>query len=309
MRATARITSGGPRPIMKIRSRYSKRDAGAAWVFMTPALILFALFILIPTVAGIVLSFFDWNFFSEPSFVGLVNYERLFADPEAWQSLGVTLLFVALGVVPTVLLGFMLAVLLNANMPGIGVARLLYFVPVVLSVAVSAVLWVFLYDPRQGPVATALRTIGIDAPNFLQDRATALPSLVVMMIWLALPIVIILYMSALQRVPDDIYAAAALDGAGPWRTLWSMTWPNVLPTTLIVAVLQVINFVSSSLDVALIMTDGGPLDATRSLGLYAYQEAFKHQNVGYASTLSLLQMVVIVAIVVLGRLVTNRSSK
>ncbi|MFP3821407.1 ABC transporter permease subunit, partial [Bacillus sp. SIMBA_008] len=119
--------------------------------------------------------------------------------------------------------------------------------------------------------------------------------------------VIIIYLSALQRVPDDIYAAAALDGAGAWRILWSMTWPSVFPTTLILGVLQVINFVASSLDVSLIMTNGGPLNASRSLGLYAYQEAFVHQDVGYSSTLSVLQLVVIVVIVVSGRLLTRRS--
>ncbi|WP_147305330.1 carbohydrate ABC transporter permease [Subtercola boreus] len=294
---------------MKTRTRYSKLDALTAWSFLTPALVLFILFIVIPTVAGIVLSFFSWNFFNEPKFVGLNNFAKLFDDPSAWSSLGVTMEFIVLGVVPTTIIGFMLAVLISANMPAVGVIRVLYFIPVVLSVAVSGVLWVFLYDPRQGPIAAAFRAFGIQIPNLLQTQSTAVPALVVMMVWLALPIVIILYLAALQRVPDDIYAAAALDGAGAWRTLWSMTWPNVLPTTLIVAVLQVINFASSSLDVSLIMTNGGPLNASRSLGLYSYQEAFTHQDVGYASVLSVLQLVVIVAIVVVGRVVTSRSSK
>ncbi|MFD5598566.1 carbohydrate ABC transporter permease [Leucobacter sp. NPDC058333] len=284
-------------------------DAITAWSFLTPSLTLFTIFILIPTLAGIALSFFSWNFFSSPTFVGLDNFARFFADEEAWQALGVTLTFVLLGVIPTILIGFMLAVLVNVNVPGMGVARVLYFVPVVLSVAVSAVLWVFLYDPRQGPIAALLRVFGIQAPNFLQDPVFALPALVVMMIWLALPIVIILYMAGLQRVPDDIYAAAALDGAGPWRRLWSMTWPNVMSTTLVVGVLQIINFIAVSLDVTLIMTNGGPINATRPLSLYAYQQAFMHQDVGYASVLSVVQLLVIVGIVLIGRLVATRVSK
>lgn len=300
---------GRSTPPMTIRTRSQKDDEIAAWSFLTPSLVLFIVFIIIPTIACIVLSFFEWNFFSEPSFVGVANYERLFADTDAARALGVTMLFVVLGVVPTVVLGFVLAVLVNANMPGVGVARVLYFVPVVLSVAVSAVLWSFLYDPRQGPLATVLRLFGLQAPDVLQMQTTAVPALVIMMIWLALPIVIIIYLSALQRVPDDIYAAAALDGAGAWRILWSMTWPSVFPTTLILGVLQVINFVASSLDVSLIMTNGGPLNASRSLGLYAYQEAFVHQDVGYSSTLSVLQLVVIVVIVVSGRLLTRRSAR
>jgi multiple sugar transport system permease protein len=279
-------------------------------VLLAPALILFTLFIIIPTIAGLTLSFFSWNFFDSPSFVGVKNFVTLATDPAAWGSLGVTLMFVLLGVIPTTLLGFVLAVLINANVPGVAILRVLYFVPVVLSVAVSAVLWTFIYDPRQGPIADFMRLLGLKPPDILNDSTLALPALVVMMIWLALPIVIILYLSGLQRVPADIYAAAALDGSGPWRTLWSMTWPNVASTTLVVAILQIINFVSSSLDVSLIMTNGGgPLGATQGLSLYAYKQAFTNQDVGYASALSVLQLVVIVAIVVIGRLVLRRFSK
>jgi ABC-type sugar transport system permease subunit len=113
-------------------------------------------------------------------------------------------------------------------------------------------------------------------------------------------------MAGLQRIPDDIYAAAALDGAGPWRVLWTMTWPNVASTTVIVAVMQIINFTAGTLDLSLIMTNGGPLRSTTALGLYAYQEAFSKQDVGYASVLSAAQMFLIIALVVVGRLVALR---
>jgi multiple sugar transport system permease protein len=291
------------------RPKYSRADTASAWVLLAPALILFIIFIVIPTVAGFALSFFQWNFFDAPVFNGLANFAKLVGDPAAWGSLGVTLLFVLLGVIPTILLGFVLAVIINVNMPGVGVLRVLYFVPVVLSVAVSAVLWTFIYDPRQGPIATALKAFGIAPPDVLHSQTLAVPALVLMMIWLALPIVIILYLSGLQRVPADIYDAAALDGAGPWRVLWSMTWPNVAGTTFVVAVLQIINFVSSSLDVSLIMTNGGPLGASRGLSLYAYQQAFVNQDVGYASALSVLQLIVIVAIVGVGQVIIRRINR
>jgi len=112
----------------------------------------------------------------------------------------------------------------------------------------------------------------------------------------------------LQRVPPDIYDAAALDGAGRWRTVWSITWPNVLPTTVIVAVLQVVGFSAGALDLALIMTGGGPLGSTRALGLYIYEQAFQRQDAGYAATLSLLQLTVIAAIVALGTIISRRRS-
>jgi ABC-type sugar transport systems, permease components len=298
-----------PRSTLRKKSTYRKADAAAAWVLLTPALILFILFIIIPTIVGFALSFYQWDFFDTPVFVGFVNFVKLATDSAAWSSLGVTLMFVLLGVIPTILIGFMLAVLINANMPGVAILRVLYFVPVVLSVAVSAVLWAFIYDPRQGPIGALLRVLGLPPIDILNNSTLALPALVIMMIWLALPIVIILYLAGLQRVPEDIYSAAALDGAGPWRTLWSITWPNVASTTFVVGILQIVNYVASSLDVSLIMTNGGPLGATTALSLYAYRQAFSNQDVGYASVLSVLQLVIIVAVIGLGRLVTRRFSR
>lgn len=303
--APRRDPSSAPRK----RRKYLKSDVVSAWVLLTPALILFIVFIIIPTIAGIALSFFSWNFFDSPQFVGIQKFAQLASDPAAWGSLGITLLFVLLGVIPTIVIGFVVAVLINANLPGVAVLRVLYFVPVVVSVAVSAVLWTFIYDPRNGPIGALMRSLGLQPPDILQSQTLALPALVIMMIWLGLPIVIILYLAGLQRVPADIYDAAALDGAGAWRTLWSMTWPNVASTTLVVAVLQIINYVAASLDVSLIMTNGGPLGATRGLSLYAYQQAFTNQDVGYASALSVLQLVVVVVIVAGGRLIIRRLSR
>jgi len=298
-----------PRSPLRKKSPFRKADAASAWLLLFPALILFIVFIIVPTIVGVGLSFFEWNFFDTPTFIGLTNFVKLATDPAAWASLGVSLLFVLLGVIPTIAIGFMLAVLINANMPGVGVVRVLYFVPVVLSVAVSAVLWAFIYDPRQGPIGSLFRLLGLPPVDILNDSTLALPALVLMMIWLALPIVIILYLAGLQRVPEDIYAAAALDGAGSWRTLWSITWPNVASTTFVVAILQIVNYVANSLDVSLIMTNGGPLGATTALSLYAYRQAFSNQDVGYASVLSVLQMVIIVSIIGLSRLVTRRLSR
>jgi ABC-type sugar transport system permease subunit len=285
------------------RNRSGRVDTVNAAVFLTPSLILFILFIVVPTIAVLALSLYNWNFFSDPTFVGFSNFTRLVTDPQAGQAVMVTLVFLVLGVVPTVVIGFMLAVLVNTNIPGIGVLRVLYFIPVVVSVAVSAVLWTFLYNPRQGPLSGLLRVFGIHTPDILGSTTLALPAIVIMMIWGSLPIVIVLYMAGLQRIPDDIYSAASLDGAGPLRVLWSMTWPNVASTTVLVAVLQIINFTAGSLDFSLIMTKGGPLGSTTSLGLYAFQEAFLHQDVGYASVLSVAQMVLIIAFVLVGRLV------
>lgn len=280
-------------------------DALVAALFVSPAMLAFTVFVIVPALGGLVLAFFEWDLFGTPVFVGLDNLARLFTDPAMWQALGVTALFVVLGVIPTILVGFVLAVVVNVNMPGIGAWRVLYFTPMIASAAVSAIIWVNLYNGRSGLVNQFLALFGVDGPNWLADPTWALPALVLMMIWGALPIVIILYLAGLQRVPEDIYAAASLDGAGRWRQLWSMTWPNVWGTTLLVAVMQAVSFVSGSFEVALIMTDGGPLGTTQSLALYSYKVAFTERDIGYGSALSLFQLALIIGVVVLSRAIVR----
>ncbi len=285
--------------------RRAKRvDAWTAAAFLTPGMLAFTAFVILPAIGGLVLTFFDWDLFGAPQWVGLDNVVRLFGDADMWQSLWVTALFVLMGVVPTILIGFVLAVLVNTKLPGIGAIRVFYFAPMIASAAVASLIWVNLYSGH-GLVNQALSFFGINGPIWLSDLTWARPALVIMMIWGGLPIVIILYMAGLQRVSDDIYAAASLDGAGKWRQIWSMTWPNVWGTTILIAVLQAVSFVSGSFEVALIMTDGGPLGTTQSIALYSYKVAFAERDIGYASALSLFQLVLMIAIVLLVRVIVR----
>lgn len=291
----------------KQRRRDRRDEAVAAWVMLFPAFVLFSVFVLVPTLVSIAMSLFEWHFFDTPRWVGGANFVRMLSDPNVGQSIQVTFTFVILGVVPTILLGFMCAALTNAGLRGVGVLRVLYFIPVVVSVAVSAVLWSFLFDSRQGPIAAVLRMLGITMPDVFTNQILVVPTLTVILIWAGLPLVIILYLAALQRVPPDVYDAAALDGSGGWRTLWSITWPNVSGTTVVIGVLQIVAFAAGALDLALIMTNGGPLGASRALGLYAFQQAFNYQDVGYASALSFLQILIIVSLVGIGQLIVRRA--
>jgi ABC-type sugar transport system permease subunit len=259
-------------------------------------LVLFLVFVILPLFTALGLSFFSWRFLNTPTWVGLDNFEHILRDRALPRSIVVTGLFVAMGVLPTILIGFILSVLINVKLRGIALMRMLYFVPIVVSVSVNAVLWRFIYDTRRGPLGAIGRQLGLDLPSVLDTTQWALPGLVVIMIWAGLPLVIIFYLAALQRISEDLYAAASLDGAGPWRMMWSITWPNVATTTWLLLVLEIVFFSAGSLDFARATTDGGPLDATTSLGLYAFKTAFERRDVGYSSVLSLVQMVVIVAV-------------
>jgi multiple sugar transport system permease protein len=275
------------------RGRQRRRDSWASTAFVAPSMVLFGVFVVVPMLASVGLSFYSWDLLSTPRWAGLTNFRRLLTDTEAWSSLAVTAEFLLMGVVPTVVLGFMLAVFVNTRMRGITAVRVLYLAPLVASTAVAGVLWAYMYDPRYGLIDHILGWVDINGPAWLSDTGTAAPALAVMLIWLALPLVIILYLAGLQRIPKDIYAAAALDGAGPWRQLWSVTWPNVVPTTVLVTILQIINFMNASFEVTLIMTGGGPLGSTQTLALYAYRIAFEQVDMGYAAALILLQLIVI----------------
>jgi len=285
------------------RSRARRRDALTASAFLAPGMIAFLLFVIVPTLGSLALSFFRWDLFDTPVFIGVDNFTRLLGDQEVWSSLFVSLMFVVLGVIPVTMIGFLLAVTVNSRMPGVGILRVFYLAPILASSAVSALIWVNIYQPRSGLLNEVLALIGIHGPNWLSDIVWARPALVVMMIWGGLPLVILLYMSGLQRIPTDIYDAASIDGAGKWRQLWSMTWPSVRSSTAVILVLQIVGFLSGSFEIALILTQGGPLGQTTSLALYAYQQAFQHNDQGYASALSLFQLLLLVVIFVVVQLI------
>jgi multiple sugar transport system permease protein len=284
--------------VTRPKSRASaKGDRLAAWVFVAPNLIFYLLFIVIPALTGVVLSFYSWDLFTSPKFVGLANYRTLMHDPLVVTSLEHSLMFVVLGVVPTMMLGFVFAALLDWQIRTIGAIRLLYFLPLVVSTAVAGVLWSTLFSSSTGMVNRALDLVGIKGPEWLASTTWALPALTVVIIWISLPLVIILYLAGLQRVPQQIYEAARIDGAGVWVRLWGITWPNVRATTMLVIVLEILQFLALPLEIGLIMTHGGPLDATTSISFYAYRQAFELGNMGFASAISMAQFFALLAIV------------
>jgi ABC-type sugar transport system permease subunit len=283
------------------QARRRRRDHLAAWLFLAPGLAAFAVFVILPAFGSLLLSFTDWRLFDDPVFVGSKHLLRLFRDEAMWRSLGVTVMFLVLGVIPTTVAGFLLAVVASSPLRGVSALRVLYFSPMVASSAITSVLWSNLYKPRFGFFAQFLALFGVEAPNWLAAPGITRPALAVVLIWSALPVVIILYIAGIQKVPADIYAAAAVDGAGKWRQLWSMTWPLVRPTTMVIAVLMFVTFLGAPLEYALLMTGGGPLFETQTLGLYAFKTAFERRDMGYASALALWQLCLIGAAFFVGR--------
>lgn len=280
------------------KKKLKRNDRFWVFVFVTPNLVMYSLFILIPSAAGVLLSFCEWNILGPISWVGFDNYQRLLDDELLLPALGRTLKFVALGVLPTVFGGFLVAVLLNWKVKGIGVFRAMFFLPLTVSSAVAGIAWSSIFNPEAGWINRILEIVGITGPEWLSSFTWALPSITIIVIWLSLPLVIILYLAGLQRISPEIMEAAALDGANVWQRLWQVIFPCVSATTTLVVAIEILAFLSAPFEISLLMVQGGPLDSTTSLAYYAYKVAFEQFEVGYSAALVMLQFFALLSIVV-----------
>jgi multiple sugar transport system permease protein len=258
-----------------------------------PGLLLFLMFVALPVIAVVALSFCSWSLSGWPRFVGLDNYARMLSDPLAATAVNNTFLFVFLGVIPTVVLGLVLALFLNVRTRGIAALRTLYLLPAVVSFVASAIIWRWIYHPTSGLLNHFLSWVGVDGRSWLSDPATALPALVVIGIWLNLPVSILVFLAALQRIPSFILEAAELDGAGAYRRLVHIVWPAVMPMSFVVALVAFVSFANGSFDLVNLMTLGGPAESTTTIVYYMYVTAFNYLDFGYSSALGVLQLLII----------------
>jgi ABC-type sugar transport system permease subunit len=280
------------------KKKLKRNDRFWVAVFVTPNLIMYSLFILIPSAAGVILSFCEWDILGPITWVGLDNYQRLLDDELLLPAFGRTFKFLAIGVLPTVFGGFLVAVLLNWKVKGIGVFRAMFFLPLTISSAVAGIAWSSIFNPEAGWINRILEIFGITGPEWLSSFTWALPSITIIVIWLSLPLVIILYLAGLQRISPEIMEAAALDGANVWQRLWQVIFPCVSATTTLVVAIEILAFLSAPFEISLLMVQGGPLDSTTSLAYYAYKVAFEQFEVGYSAALVMLQFFVLMSVVV-----------
>jgi multiple sugar transport system permease protein len=274
-----------------------RSEALVAWMFSAPGVAAFTLFVLMPALAAVAVSFTSWDLIGDIEWAGLDKYKMLLSDPDLVKAARVTGVFVALGVVPSAVLGFAVANLINVDGRFVRWVRGFCFAPMAASSAVVAVLASQLFS-RRGAINSLLVTLGLPQPDWLNSTMWAAPAIVLVMCWVSLPLVSILYLAALQRIPREVLEAAQLDGAGVFRRLVFVTWPGVASTTALVLLLQFLTFVGGGLSIALILTEGGPLGATRSLAYYAYEVAFSRLDIGYSSVVALFQLAVVIVIAI-----------
>ena len=282
-----------------------KRSHTTALLMLLPAAVLMVVFLLIPIGLTFVLAFTNARLISpEPArFVGLANFVRLFENETFWKSLTNTVVF-ALVIVPVQsAIALALAVLINTKIRGVNFFRTIYFLPVVTSMVVVSMLWMFMFQP-DGLINALLAKVGIIGPDWLGDPKTALFAIIVMSIWQAVGFHMVIWLSGLQTIPGELYEAAALDGAGRWKQFVHVTWPGLRQTAIFILITITIAAFSLFTQVN-IMTQGGPLDSTSTVVFMAVRTGFQQQQTGYAAAISLVFFVIVLAVSLIQRYLTR----
>jgi ABC-type sugar transport system permease subunit len=267
-------------------------------LFVLPILVLFIVFKFLPISRAVYLSFTEANPLEDTeTFVGLENYFTLASDAQFLNSLRVTFTYVVGTVAPLVVLSLGLALLLNHAIRGRGLFRVVIFLPAIIPVIVVPILWRFMFHPY-GLVNTGLEFFGVPPVNWLQSTAAVVPALIIASEWRFVPLFMIIYLAGLQSIPEDLYDAAKVDGASIVQRFRHVTVPLLKPTILVVVVVAV-TFTARTLVLALVMTNGGPDNASRTLSLFIYEMGFRFFRLGYASAAAMVLLVLIVVFTVI----------
>lgn len=269
------------------------------WGFVAFPLTIIFVFTALPTIAGVILSFFEWSGGGLPAFVGLQNYHDLVLSATFWPALRNTLIFAAVTVPVTVILAFLFAAALNSQwFVGRTVLRTVFFMPTIVSIVAIGFIWRWLLaPPPTGLISQFLITMGLDkslAPDWLGNSPWGLASIIIVSIWRGLGFSIVLYLAALGNVSRNTYDAAAVDGANSWQALWNITWPGVRPMTIFLLITGFIGALQI-FDIVLVMTGNTEQAWTDVLNLFLYRE-FTQNRLGFAAAIGV--MVLLMTIIV-----------
>jgi multiple sugar transport system permease protein len=277
---TPGATSGGRRTLS-----LATREALAAYLFILPSFLGFAVFLLVPMVMSAGISLYDWELLRPPVYIGLENFRDLARDP-LFVKVVTNTAYYAFGLVPlNIVISLSLALWLNTKLRGITFFRLAFFLPVVTVTVAVSLIWKWMYEPRIGIINAALGMVGIAGPNWLADPFWAMPSLIILGLWKGFGYNMVLFLAGLQGIPVTLYEAAMIDGANAWQRFWKITLPLLSPTMFLAVILTVISSFQI-FDQAFVMTAGGPSNATNTIVLYIFQNGFQFFKMGYASAIA-----------------------
>jgi multiple sugar transport system permease protein len=286
----------------------------AAWLFITPALLVLCVFFFLPVLAALIMSLTDFDIYALADlgnlrFIGARNYLRLLETPLFWKALGNTLFFVVVGVPLSIAASLGAALLLHSRLTRFkAVFRTSLFAPVVTTVVAVAVIWRYLLHTRYGLLNYALGRLGIEPVDWLGDPAWAMPAIILFAIWKNFGYNMIIFLAGLQNVPEELYEAARIDGAKRVQQFRFVTLPALAPTMLLVSILTIAGYFQLFAE-PYVMTQGGPVQSTTSVLYFMYEEGFKWWNLGSASAVAFLLFLLMFAVTVLQLQVVRRWSE
>jgi multiple sugar transport system permease protein len=297
-----RPTTQGPGP--------SRGRAWAGRLFVAPNLAAVAVFMLFPLGFSLYMSFQRWDVFSPPKFVGLKNFEELFtSDPLFLIAIRNTAIFTLGTVVPTILISLVVAAVLNRKVKGIGIFRTIVFLPLAISSVVMAVVWQFVFNTDNGLLNIMLGWVGIGPVPWLVEPRWAMVSLCIVSVWRSVPFATVILLAAMQGVPETVYEAAKIDGAGEVRQFVFITVPLIRGAMSFVVVISIIHaFQAFDMVYVLNGANGGPETGTYVLGIMLFQHAFSFLEFGYASALAWVMFAILLVVTVLQLRITRQRS-
>lgn len=283
-------------------------EAGQRRLFLLPAVLVTLAFVIFPTIFGIYVSFTDWQL-NDPAgavFNGLENFRRILDDGRFWNALRNNFTFVLIGVPLQYVIALGLALLVNQDIRGRKFFRVAFLLPFMMSpVAAGWMIGRSIMDAQRGPLPTLLRDLGFSNVSFFADGNRGIMSLLLIDAWYSIPFMFVLLLAGLQALPGEVMEAAKIDGAGRWQSFWDMIFPLLLPVSLTAVVLRTI-FQFKVIDVILVVTGGGPGNATETLTTYVYRRGVQNVDVGYATAMSQLFLIAVILTVVALLVVVGR---
>jgi multiple sugar transport system permease protein len=283
-----------------------RAERRSGWLLTAPYSAFLIAFAIYPIVFAVVLVFLHWDLVTAPTFAGADNVRLLATDARFWRAVANTFIFLGIHVPLQIATALALALALNRQLAGRGFWRAAFFLPVVISGAVVAILWSNLYANDVGLINRLLTKIGLSPVPWLTDPRTAMPAIAVMVTWKNVGFYVIIYLAGLQYIARSCQEAIALEGATSWQRFRYLTLPSLLPQTILVVTLSTINGFQLFIE-PYVMTGGGPLRRTYSVVLYLYNNAFSYQKMGYAATIGVALALIIGAVVFVQRRVIGRA--
>lgn len=272
------------------------KNSRAAYLYLAPGLFFLTIFIVIPIIFLFLLSFFKWDMFSgDSSFAGFTNYLDMLNNPAFYNALKNTFIYVAGILIPSIIIPLLLAIAVNQRIRGAVIYRTSIFLPVVVSLAASGIIWLWILDHKRGILNHLLVTFGFDKVDWLGNPSLALPSVILVTLWKRIGYNMVIFFAGLQVIPSELYEAARMDGAKFFSQFRYITWPNLLPATSFVIVINLI-FSFRDFSQVYVMTRGGPMGRTTTLVYHIYESAFSEFNIGYAAAVSMVLFLLVLAI-------------